>query len=165
MNLFILDGQPDKAAQFNCDAHVRKIILESVEMMGYAYDHGQFKPWPWLSVSGRHKNHPMSKWVRRSKQNFDWTLQHAYALCDEFFYRFNKTQHHKCRQHIDWIASNLPIGNLPDFEQTDWPRCFGVFREQVGISDDAVLDYRRYYKIGKSHLALWTKRGEPFWWQ
>jgi hypothetical protein len=165
MNLFILDRLPRQAAQQNCDAHVRKIILESVEMMGYAFDEGEFKPWKWLHDKGLHVNHPMSRWVRYSRQNFDWALQHAYSLCDEFFYRFDKIQHHKCREYIDWIAANLPMDNLPDNGQTDWPRCFGHYKETVGITNDAVYDYRRYYMIAKRHLANWTKRPIPDWYR
>lgn len=165
MNLFFLDKQPEIAAQYSCDSHVRKIILEAVEMMGYAYSHGQFQPWPWVHSKGRHINHPMSKWVRASKENFDWTLQYAYALCDEFFYRFNKTQHHKCRAYLDWISNNLPLENLPSLGFTNPPRCFAAYAEQIEQSDDVVFDYRRYYTLGKRHLAVWTKRGEPFWWR
>lgn len=156
---------PVQAARYNNDAHVRKIILESVEMLGYAFDQGHFKPWPWLHKSGRHLNHPMSKWVRDSKQNYDWTLQHAYALCDEFYYRFNKTEQHKCRSYLDWIAANLPLKNLRDFEMTDWPRCFGDYKDVVGVTSDAVHDYRRYYMIAKRHLANWTKREIPDWYR
>lgn len=163
MNLFILDKMPGIAAQFNNDSHVRKIILESVEMMGYTYDDGDFKPWLWLHKKGRHLNHPMSIWVRSSRANFDWTLQHAYALCDEFAFRFGKS--HKCREHLDWIAANLPLDNLQSSMQTDWPRCFGQFKEVIEKSEDAIYDYRRYYMIAKRHLATWTRRGIPEWYR
>jgi hypothetical protein len=165
MNLFILDRMPVIAAQYNNDAHVRKIILEATEMMGYTFDHGKFKPWPWLHNYGNHFNHPMSKWVRASRQNFDWTLQHAYALCDEFAYRFDKKVQHKCREYIDWIAANLPLKNLSDTGSTDWPRCFGPWREKIDTSEDAIYDYRRYYMMSKRHLAVWTKREIPEWYR
>lgn len=160
MNLFILDRQPTVAAQFNCDSHVRKIILETVEMLGYTY-YGHFKPWPWVTPKYRHFNHPMSKWVRENRHNFSWTLEHAYALCDEFNYRFDK--HHKCREYLDWISLNIPIDHLSDEKITDWPRCFGDYKERMDLTNDAVYDYRNYYMIAKRHLAIWTKRGEPEW--
>jgi hypothetical protein len=163
MNLFILDRLPERAARFNNDAHVRKIILEACEMMGYAFDSGKFQPWPWLHKKGLHLNHPMSLWVRRSLQNYDWTLRHAYALSEEFSFRFGKV--HKCHEYLDWISSHIPIKNLQDSRQTDWPRCFGDFKSTVGVSEDAVYDYRRYYMIAKRHLADWTKRGIPEWYR
>jgi hypothetical protein len=160
MNLFVLDRMPEIAAQYNCDAHVRKIILEATEMMGCAYDDGYFAPWPWVSKS-KFVNHPMTIWVRESRQNFDWTIQHAYALCDEFEYRFGKR--HKCRDYIDWIAMNIPIDNLENSGRTDWPRCFGNFKDDISITNNAVEDYRNYYKIAKRHLIKYTRREIPFW--
>ena len=164
VNIFILDRQPDIAAQYYNDFHVRKIILESVEMMGYAYTPGTFSPLPNLHEHRRHFNHPMSLFVRRSKQNFDWTLQHAQALCREFTFRNKIGKIHAYQSKIDWIAANLPLENLSNSGLTDWPRCFGQVKETVGETNDIVYDYRRYYVIGKRHLAKWTKRETPFWW-
>lgn len=163
MNLFILDVMPVTAAQYNCDRHVVKIILEAVEMMGYAYDQGKFLPLPWLHKKARHLNHPMSKWVRQSVQNFDWTLQHAQGLLEEYTYRYDKI--HKYFPHVAWIAANLPLDNLPNIGQTDWPRCFGPWKETVGVSDSAVFDYRRYYMIAKRDFVTWKRRGIPEWYR
>jgi hypothetical protein len=165
MNLFILDQMPVTAAQYNCDSHVRKIILEAVEMMGFAFDKGKFEPWPYLSSKSRHYNHPMSLWVRRSRQNFDWTLQHAYALCAEWVYRFDRDREHKCKGYLDWISNNIPLKNLPASGQTDWPRCFGEWKEKIDLSENAVWDYRRYYMAAKRHLGVWTKRPIPEWYR
>ena len=161
MNLFILDFQPVQAAQFNCDSHIRSGMIETVAMMGFAYDDGDFEPWKWLSHKDRHYNHPMARWIRNSRQNFDWTIQHAYGLAYEFEYRFEKV--HKCKTYLDWISLRLPMNNLPDTRQTDPPRCFGVFKELVGVTDNAVYDYRRYYQLAKRHLAKWSKREVPDW--
>jgi hypothetical protein len=165
MNLFILNRLPGLAARDNCDSHVRKIILEAVEMMGYAYDEGEFKPIPWLHIKGRHYSRPMSIWVRENRRNFDWTLQHVYALCDEYVYRSDHKNQHAYLKHIDWIAAHLPIDKLPDEPQTDWPRCFGAYEEQVGVTEDAIYDYRRYYMLAKRHIAKWTKRPIPEWYR
>ena len=162
MNLFILDLMPVTAAVYNCDRHVVKIILEAVEMMGYAYDPGEFKTLPRLLRMGRHLNHPMSKWVRESKQNFDWAFQHTIALCDEFAHRYD--HEHSYRKHVEWIGSNFPLDNLSDRGRTDWPRCFGPWREAVGVTDDIVYDYRRYYMAAK-RFATWKKREVPYWYQ
>lgn len=164
MNLFILDRQPDIAARYYFDCHVRKIILEAVEMMSYAYDEGDFEPIPKLHKWGRHLNHPMSCWVRRCRSNFDWTLQHSKALCQEFSYRHSLTKVHAYQKHVEWIAMNLPMDNLSNTTgQTDWPRCFGEWKELVGVTDDAVYDYRRYYRLAKADLESYTKRPRPDW--
>jgi len=162
MNLFILDLMPVTAAQYNCDKHVVKIILEAVEMMGFAYDRGSFKPLPRLKLSNPHYNHPMSQWVRESRQNFDWAFQHTEALCDEFLYRFG--HEHSYRPHVNWIGMNLPIANLDDIGRTDWPRCFGAWKDKIEETDDIVYDYRRYYMLAK-RFATWKKRGTPEWYR
>jgi hypothetical protein len=170
VNLFILDRHPENAVRFYNDFHVRKIILEAVQMMGYAYyNHGDgFKPLPWLFVSKqgmRHYNHPMSIWVRRSKQNFDWTLRHTQGLLTEFAHRQKENRPHAYVNKVAWIESNLPMAYLSDFGQTDWPRCFGFWKEKIELSDDAVYDYRRYYMLAKRHIAVWTRRPIPEWWR
>lgn len=159
MNLFILDRIPETAATYNCDRHVIKIILEAVEMMGYAYGQGKFSPLPWLRCDRPHFNHPMSLWVRDSRQNFDWTLRHAQALCEEYTYRYDKV--HKYQAHVTWVMLNVPI--LPDTGLTDWPRCFGKWRDEIELSDDAVFDYRRYYMMAKRSFVTWKKRPVPEW--
>jgi len=130
-----------------------------VTMMGFAYSQGEFiLPWP-----SAYLNHSTSCWVRASTQNFDWTLQHTQALLDEFAYRQKEGNQHAYRKYVDWIASNLPLHNLERTGQTDWPRCFGKYRDIIVKSNDAVYDYRRYYMIAKKHLAQWTKRPVPDW--
>ena len=161
MNLFILDYVPTTAAQYYCDRHCVKIILEAVEMMGYAYDPGEFIL-PWVHKKGKHRNHPMSRWVRMSKHNFDWAYQHAVALCQEFHFRYD--HEHTYQKHIAWIGSNIPQYNLSDLGPTDWPRCFGEWKEIIGDSGDIVNDYRRYYMVAK-RFATWKKRTIPFWYR
>lgn len=160
MNLFILDFMPVTAAQYNCDRHVIKIILEAVEMMAYAYDADDFKPLKWVHKANRHLNHPMSRWVRASRQNFDWTYQHAVALCQEYTFRYDKV--HSYEQHVQWIGMNMPIDNLSNFGQTDWPRCFGPWKDILETTNNAVQDYRKYYMVAK-RFATWKKRPIPDW--
>jgi len=160
MNLFILDWMPTTAAIYNCDRHVVKIILEAVEMMAYAYSPGKFIL-PGYKRSNRHFNHPMSQWVRMSRQNFDWTYQHAIALCQEYTFRYEKV--HSYEKHIHWIGRNMPIDNLSNLGQTDWPRCFGPWRDTVGVSNNAIQDYRRYYMVAKRRFLTWKKRPIPDW--
>ena len=163
MNIFVLDRMPNLAAQYAFDAHIRSGIIENCSMMGFAYNDGDFAPWKWLKHSNKHFNHPSSKWTRESRQNFDWLLQHSYALCEEFEFRFGKK--HKCLDYVDWIARNIPIDNLDNSNQTDFPRCFGEYKEDINITNDAVQDYRNYYMLAKRHLEKYTKRNLPFWYR
>ena len=46
-----------------------------------------------------HVNHPSTKWVRHSPENFYWALSHGHELCLEYTKRYNKI--HKCQQMYD----------------------------------------------------------------
>lgn len=178
MNLFILDKDPQIAATYYNDSHVRKIILEATIMMGYAYYYARddilkeellkFEPLPWLFTTKgglRHLNHPMSKWVRNSISNFLWTLDHTQALCEEYSYRKYHLATHAYTYHIDWIRNHVPKQNFSSINTslTDWPRCFGDFKYVIPTTDDIVADYRKYYILANKHLAKWTRREIPSW--
>ena len=74
MNIFYLDEDPVLAAQMHCDKHVVKMILESAQLLSTAHllidgdeladERGLYK--------ATHKNHPSSKWVRDSSENYEW---------------------------------------------------------------------------------------------
>ena len=52
-----------------------------------------------------HKNHPSTKWVRHSYQNYKWLYTHMTALMQEYTYRYGK--HHATERLIE------PLGNFP----------------------------------------------------
>ena len=68
MNIFYLDKDPVRAAEYHCDKHVVKMILESSQMLctahrllsgeDYCNDKGLYKL--------AYKNHPSTKWARES---------------------------------------------------------------------------------------------------
>src|SRR6185503_1547555 len=100
MNLFILDLDPIKAAQSSVDTHTIKIILEGAQLLCNVF-HLQ-------DISAPYKlafpNHPLTKWVKESRANFEWTLSYGRALCAEYTVRYHKT--HKTTQVFDWIEEN-----------------------------------------------------------
>lgn len=173
MNLFLLDPDPKVAAQYSLDQHVRKIILEATEMLGYKWvECGlTFPIWPYLNTKSRHYNHPMSRAVREGQANFEWCFDYAIALCDEFYFRFNKF--HKLGLELQNLYFDYVIeahqGKIT-FKQknVEWPRCFGYYKEVIPTTDDIYKDYQNYYNIGKRHLFYtktkklnWTKRDVP----
>ena len=52
-----------------------------------------------------HENHPITKWVGESLQNFSWTLGYARYLASEFNYRFSRI--HNSYYRTQYIATNL----------------------------------------------------------
>lgn len=151
MNIFILDTDPTLAAQYQCDKHVVKMVLESTQLLSNAYPEGEG---PYKRT---HMNHPCSLWARECFENWSWLLDHADALCKEFTFRYRKL--HKCHTLVTNMAQKHPmlqaIGHQTPFIEA-MPDNFK--------NPDPVVAYRNYYMGAKYTIAKWEKgRGKPEW--
>jgi hypothetical protein len=152
MNIFVLDYNPVKAAQFQCDKHVVKMPLESAQILCSAFSIG-IAPY-----KRTHYNHPCSVWTRKTKNNYVWLIQHGLALCDEYTYRYGKN--HKSRQVILWCQKNMRQLKFDSEGKTHFVLCFDN-KYKIG---NAVESYREYYRAEKSQIAKWAKsRLRPNW--
>ncbi len=153
MNIFFLDKDLARSAQYHVDCHVVKQILESAQICCSAYPQGS------APYRATHRNHPDCLWARESLSNFKYVITYARALAEEYTYRYGKT--HKTVAVLDWLEKNLP--NIPDKGFTEPPRCFGPLKDSIKITDNVYNDYKNYYKYGKSHLFSWKGRSKPEW--
>lgn len=152
MNIFYLDKDPVKCAEFHIDQHVVKMAVESAQILCSAYYFtGETGLSPYRLT---HPYHPCCVWVRESLSNWMWLRSLGLALCREYTWRYGKK--HAC----DDIISSLTAPSLPDIGLTPVKYAFdGRFI----ISADPVANYRNYYKLAKSHLFSWRKRDAPKW--
>jgi len=183
MNIFYVDPDPTTAAEALVDKHVVKMILESAQLLSTAhrvldgeekivekYVTGSFparyrKKKTWILPDGRenimyqstHMNHPSAIWCRTSIQNYDWLVDHMYALMREYTHRYGKT--HKCQGELSYQLQSPPK-HLTDYDATPMPSCMA---EEYIVSDDPLTNYRNYYKVGKLNLHKWTNRQPPEW--
>lgn len=162
MQIPIFDYSIKTNAHYYCDAHVRKIPIEIAQMLCNCFDIETLRTFP-LTQTGQyrkhsHYNHPLSKWIRESKDNFTYAYLLGYYLLAEYEYRFGK-QHfitcvyrHILLKHTKKIISLdiskvIPIQAInPDFRQKD-----------------TVKAYRNYFIKTKQHIFKWTKRPRPSW--
>lgn len=171
MNLFRLSDDPKETAQFYQDIHVRKIIVESAQILANCYTLKELENAPKTQLGNTRKysyyNHPICKWVREDLNNYNWVLCHAVALVTEYTYRFDKK--HFCADFILWCAINFP--NLKNIAPTEHPQCFLKYPELM-VKNNPVEGYRNYYKThkmffvnkkGKVTNATWTRRDKPIW--
>lgn len=153
MNIFVLDHDPEKAARYQCDKHVVKMILESAQIMATAiHANGMDAPY-----KPTHFNHPCSIWARESRDNYLWLLAHHEAMLDEYTVRYGRV--HKTAQHLDcWREGSgaVPLGGLSAFAQ--------AMPEELKIAGDAVEAYRNYYRRDKQAFATWRNGNIPEWW-
>ena len=157
MNIFFLDKTPEKSAEMLCDKHVPKMLLESAQMLSTAVQNYMgrieelYKP--------AYPNHPMTKWVGSTFSNFQWTLENAVYISDEYTKRFKKL--HKSSRILNVIYDNQYYKDIPDERFTEPPQCMpDEYKDK-----DYVTAYRRYYNNDKKYFAKWEKgRSCPEWW-
>ena len=158
MNVFMLDKDPQLAAQYHCDKHVVKMILESAQILCTVINEASGEQvTPYKST---HKNHPCTLWAGKSLANALWLYELTEYLNEEYKYRFNHDKSHKSfamlkdidmRQYIYDCLEDLPLTEpaqaMPDYLK----------------SDDVVFSYRLYYQLEKEHLLKYTRRERPEW--
>ena len=124
MNIFYLDKDPRKAAEYHCDKHVVKMILESAQLMSSAHRVLDGVETLGQSASGRkskkwvlndyrenilykatHINHPSAVWSRGNIDHYRYLYDLFVFLTDEYNYRYGK--HHKCLE-LNPIIFNAP---------------------------------------------------------
>jgi hypothetical protein len=168
MNLFCLDSNPNIAAQYNCDQHCNKIVLECAQMMANCFDVTVLKSAPpnMLGQPRKHSyfNHPVSKWMRETIGNLLWSIDHAFALERERIYRgYNP---HFSIRFINWVAENFDKSAVPYGDQTEFAVAIAPTmqcRQHASFNDaNSVGKYRLYYQFDKP-FATWTKRNKPDW--
>lgn len=152
MNLFLLDPDHAKCAEYHVKNHVGKQILEAAQVMASAYPGTA----PYKIT---HKNTSIPVWIRQSRDNFDYAIQYALALCREFEFRRGKK--HKTETVINWYIKNPPALEYKGL--TRFPRAFAEFKGVIPETDCIYTDYREYYRRAKTHLFDWENREKPDW--
>jgi hypothetical protein len=154
MNIFALDLDTKKCAQYHVDKHITKMCVEYAQLLcgvHHMTDSQYVIPYK-LS----HKNHPCSIWTRECIENYVWLCDLGIALCDEYRYRYGKR--HKSLDVIEWALfykPNLPTnGDITPFALAMPDEC------QV---NSAVESYRLYYITHKKSLGTWKNRNQPEW--
>lgn len=179
MNVFYLDNDPRQCAEWMVDRHVVKMIVETAQLLSTAHrildgvqvelqlekDGKVKKKNVWVLPDDRndvlyactHRNHPSAIWCRESVENYNWLVDHLYALGQEYTYRYGKK--HATIEKCFYPLQSPPHG-LRDWDWTKPPSAMGP---EFIISDDPVINYRNYYKYGKAKLHSWKNRETPEW--
>lgn len=154
MNIFVLDADPILAAQYHCDKHCVKMILETAQLLSTAVRiNAKTTEQLIYGYKATHKNHPCAIWCRQTRDNFIWLKQLGIALSNEYTYRYGKI--HKSTP----IIQNAPeecinAGLLTSFVQA-MPNEYK--------NNDPVKAYRDYYVGAKYNILTYTYRKPPEW--
>jgi hypothetical protein len=175
MNIFYLDTDPKKAAEYHVDKHCVKMILESCQLLCTAHrilDGDQFigktatgrNIKRWLLSDERnetlytatHVNHPSAVWCRSGSENYMWLWVLLNELCKEYTYRYGKV--HKCESsglvaRLKQMPNNIASGHFTDPTP--------AMPDQYKVKGDGVQSYRNYYNGEKQRMFSWKKRQVP----
>jgi len=151
MNIFYLDEDPKLCAQYHCDRHCVKMIIEGVQLLCTAH---------WMTggeapYKKTHVNHPSNKWARESLSNYVWLCDMTMELCKEYTHRYGKR--HKTQEHLEWCMVNLP--NIEDKGFTEIPQAMPDECKR----ENPIDGYRNYYNIEKAYMCKWKNREVPEW--
>lgn len=166
MNIFILDSDPQQAAQYICDQHLNKMILESAQMLSTVVHlklpglaRGIYKP--------VQPKHPCILWLQEDQYNCEWLWRHCRAMEMERGYRWPLREVHASMEVANHAMNILDDNWYGDSKgKTQFAR---VYPEHINETT-TVQCYRAYYReksrewfdAGKSPMK-WTKRGVPYW--
>jgi hypothetical protein len=151
MNIFYLDSDPRKCAEYHNNKHVVKMILETAQLLcGSHWATSGEAPYK-LS----HKNHPCSIWVREDLNNYLWLCELGLELCSEYTDRYGKR--HKTEDIINWCRENTP--KIPKIKFTHPPLAMpDEYKEKCHVQS-----YRNYYMGEKRDFSSWKYRDVPSW--
>ena len=178
MNIFFLDKDPYVAAQYHCDKHVVKMILESAQLLSTAHrildgsmsiepnaNGRKMKRWKLTDsrdsvlYTASHVNHPSAVWVRENMEHYRWLHNLMYFLIGEYKYRYDGKAH-KCE------ALLAPLMDAPyNIDVLDWEDPPQAMPEDSKVPGDSVAAYRNYYMNHKRRMANWKVRGTPIWYK
>lgn len=181
MNIFYLDADPRKCAQYHVDKHVVKMILEYAQLMSTAHrvldghesvvnyilngKSRKKKVWTHPDAeknvalyAATHINHPSAKWTRDSRENYAYLFELWCDLLHEYTYRYSK--HHACERMIGHLA--LPPKNIPTNKfSPPWRAMPDECKVDKSVKDYTIKSYQKYYLMVKSNMFSWKNRDIP----
>ena len=117
MNIFYLDTNPKKCAEYHCDKHDCKMIIEYGQILSTAHrflDEDDYYIDPTTLYKKAFVNHPSTIWARTTDQNYIYLFYLWKALCREYTHRYNNI--HLTQLTLEYLREN--ISDNEDFGMT-----------------------------------------------
>lgn len=159
MNIFFVDRDPSAAARALCDKHLRKMLLETAQMLCTVHHIHGTDP-ELIPYKPTHAGHPCVRWAAESNLHFYWLWNYGGSMGIEYLLRFGKS--HKSSSVISEIGLlSFPMGWGQQW--SDPPQVFGDEWEHLRGAD-AVEAYRKYYALAKRDVCSgYTRTKPPVW--
>ena len=170
MNIFYLDHDPVKCAQYHVDKHVVKMILEYCQLLSTAHriidgkeiiaeskTGRKVKRWilpderETILYSATHVNHPSAVWCRETAGNYHWLYKLLTSLCEEYTYRYGKV--HKCQSSGLVEALQFAPNKITSYDLFSGPT--PAMPDHCKVPGDSLKSYRNYYIMEKQRMWSW----------
>ena len=180
MNIFYLNHDPKICAQMHNDSHCSKMIIEYAQLMSTAHRYLDGEQYYGKTANGRkiarwklnsdlehvlykasHIKHPSGIWVRKSISNYKWLYEMWTELNNEFMYRYNHDKPHESYRKLHEALERPPT----NMYEVGFCEPYQAMFDDVKNPNSSIRAYHDYYIKYKQHLAKWTKRGIPYWYQ
>lgn len=159
MNIFYLDKSPKLAAEYHCDKHILKMVIEYAQMLSTAHrtlDGNEAGDSLGLYRS-THMNHPCSIWVRQGSANYMFLYDLMRECLSQYTIRYEKI--HATSRLLEALSN--PPKNIAKTENiTQLPQ---AMPEEYQVEGDSVSAYRNFYNYDKSRFAVWKNTNVPYW--
>jgi hypothetical protein len=173
MNIFVLDKNPNKCAEYHSDTHLNTLQKELTQMLSTVIWHFDCDYAETSFKHGRlylptHEHHPCTRWLMESIGNFYWGVNLLDAFNKEWNYRKGKDHgsYVKCFESISYWKEH--IAYQKNFKQTICTPFMQVMPVEYRQKDE-IQAYRHYYnackmfdKNGKD-IMIYTNRSKPYW--
>lgn len=164
MNIFSSDPDSTVSARNLDDLRLNKMIIESASLLANAIaaHGGSSSDLPISKTSGQPfktkawQNHPSCLWVKESRENYTWLLNHLIALIDELEYRTGTS--HSMKNNLQVLTDGAKF--LPLVNGTPFANCTPYRQIETITAYQLTLIYK-WEHDGK--LPKWTKRSPPAW--
>jgi len=157
MNIFHLHKDPKICAEYHCDKHVVKMILETGQMLSTAYRR-HFDECHHYGIDlykTAYPKHPMTIWVGNSGGNFLWTMKLFKQLLNQYTLRYNKK--HSTARIFNLLDKRYKYWNELTGDFTTPPQCMPDEYKH----EDYITAYKQYYIGEKKRFAKYTGVDTP----
>lgn len=156
MNIFIVSAEPRDCAQMLDDRRLVKMVTETAQMLSAALARNGGKPF----YRTTHANHPCTKWVGDTRENFTWTILLLSELNREYVRRYKKSVNHLAYEKAFTTCIDQ-IDRIKDGPLTPFPNC-SMFKEEKNV----FVAYKKTMIVKWNQFKLpprWTGVTKPSW--
>ena len=175
MNIFVTNTDPIIAAQELCDQHCRsKMMIESAIMLQNCFTNEQLqhescpktKTGKYRKSGKGYSKHQCTLWVKESKENYLWLVEHALEMFNERNYRWSNSVPHFTKEFILWCKQNKDYAQHLSTSLTPFTIAISQdsnCRKLNNFNTMSVIEQYQSYIIHDKPFATWTTRSKPKW--